>query len=141
MTGHRRLDLEVLHQSLRDALRHGARAVHLLWYVPHLVDMLFPPEQHPDLTGNKRAIETQLLIQRGIEAIGGDKGHALAIVLGLAPATFEITLTDRREKAADYLGIQAITWVKRKHEARALHGLALEIYQLHRNPTPEPETT
>jgi hypothetical protein len=109
--------------------------------VPHLVDLLFPPELHPHLGRDERAVETQKVIQRGIDAIGGHKGHALTIVLGLAPATSETTLTARRTKAADYLSIQLVTWMKRKHEARLMHGLAMEVFQLHQDPTtPEPDT-
>jgi hypothetical protein len=129
------LNVEVLHRYLRDTRRHGARAVQLVWYVPHLVDMLFPPAQYPDLGRDERAVETQKLIQRGIDIIGGHKGHALTIVLGLAPATSETTLTERRTKAASYLGIQLVTWMKRKHEARLMHGLAIEVFQIHQDPT------
>jgi hypothetical protein len=114
--------------------------VQLLWYVPYLVDLLFPPEQHPDHDSNERAVEAQMLIRRGIDVIGGDAGHALAIVLGLVPGTSETTLTERRSKAASYLGIQPNTWIKRKHEANLLHALTLEVYQLHRDMT-VPEAT
>lgn len=132
-TGTRRLDIEALHRYLRDARFQGARAVHLLYYVPELVDLLFPPEQHPEWSPDQRAVETQILIRRGIDVIGGAAGHALAIVLCLAPGTSETTLTQRRSKAASHLGIQLKTWMKRAHEAQLLHGLALEVYQLHRD--------
>lgn len=130
MTGTRRLNIEALNRHLRDARRHGARASRLLHYTPELVELLYPAEQYPQLDAHDRAITTETLIRQAIDAIGGDAGHALAIILCLTPGTLGCTLDDRRRMAADHLGIRADTWKRGWREGALFRDLLLEIYQL-----------
>lgn len=131
MTGLRHLDIEELHQHLRDALRHGARASRLLRYTPGVIELLYPASDYPHLNSCDRAIDTETLIRHAIDAIGGQSAHAIAIVLCLASGTLDHTLQHRRSLAAQHLGIQAETFRCPWREGALLYDLAVEMYRLH----------
>ena len=141
MTGTPRLDIEALHHHLRYALRHGARASRLLRYTPAIIELLCPAADHPDADQYERALRAETDIRRGIDAIGGHAGRAIATVLCLPPGTLGRTLEDRRRIAAGYLDIEADTFRRHPHEKTLLFDLAIEIYRHHttRN-TPQLDT-
>jgi hypothetical protein len=129
--GTRRLDVEALLEHLRGALRHGARASRLLRHTPEFVELLYPAEEYSALNAFDRAIKTEALIRRAVDIIGGQSGHAIAIVLCLASGTLDHNLQRRRSLAAQHLGIQAETFRCPGREGALLHDLAVEIYRLH----------
>lgn len=141
MTGIQRLDIEALHQHLRDALRHGARASRLLRYTPAIIELLYPAADHPYLNEYDRAIAVETLIRQAVDTIGGNPGEAIAAVLCLPPGTLGRKLEDRRRIAAGYLDIEADTFRRDWHEGALLFDLTIEIYR-HRkaNHPPQPGT-
>jgi hypothetical protein len=131
MTGMRCLTVEALHQYLRSALRHGARASRLLRHSPELIDLLYPADVYSQLNASDRAIKTETLIRQAVDAIGGQSGHAIAIILCLASGTLDHKLQHRRSLAAQHLGIQAETFRCPWREGALLHDLAVEVYRLY----------
>lgn len=131
MTGPRCLNIEELYPQLRRALRHGARASRLLRYTPDVIELLYPAAAYPDLNACDRALQVEAVIREAAEAIGGNPGHAIAIVLCLPPGTVGRTLEDRRRVAARHLDLEADTWRRDWHEGALLYDLAIEIYRLH----------
>jgi len=129
MTGTRRLDIEALNRYLRAALRHGARASRLLRYTPAIIEELYPAADHPDADQHERALRVEADIRRGVDAIGGHAGHAIAVVLCLPVGTVGRTLEDRRRIAADHIGISADTFRRDWHEGVLLFDLTIEIYK------------
>lgn len=125
------LTVEELHHHLRGALRHGARASRLLRHTPQVVELLYPTQEHSGLNASDRAIKTEALIRRAVDAVGGQSGHAIAIILCLAVGTLDHKLAHRRSLAAQHLGIQAETFRCPWREGALLHDLAVEIYRLH----------
>lgn len=131
MTGTPRLNVEALHQHLRDALRHGARASRLLRHTHAIIELLYPTANYPHLNKYDCAIAAETLIRQAVDAIGGNPGQALATVLCLPPGTLGRTLDDRRRAAANYLDIEADTFRRDWHEKALLYDLAIEIYRIH----------
>lgn len=131
MTTGKRLNVEALHQHLRDALRHGAKAARLLRHSPELVDLLYPADAYSQLNSTDRALKTETLIQQAIDAIGGQSGHAISIILCLASGTRDHNLQRRRSLAAQHLGIQAETFRCHWREGALLHDLTVEVYRLY----------
>lgn len=132
MTKTRRLDMEALHRDLRCSLRYGGvRASRLLHYTPDLIELLYPMADYPQLNAYDRAIQTEVLIRQAVDSIGGNAGHALAVILCLPSGTLSRKLDERRSIAANYLGIQPETFRRHRHEQRLLYDLAVEIYRLH----------
>lgn len=129
-----------LHEYLRNAVRHGARALRLLRYVRGMVDMLYPPAQYPHLDEHQRAECVENDIRSAIAAIGGPVADALTTVLGLRPGTLGRTLADRRRLAGHYLSMEADTFRRCWNERALLADLAHEIHRQHR-PSNEGETT
>jgi len=132
MNGQRRIELEELHDALIRARRRGVRAARLLDHAPDLIQMLYPAGQHPKLDDDERAQATENLIKAAVDAIGGDVGHALALTLCLPPGTLGLTLEQRRQRAAEHLGIHPHTWTKGWRESRLVRDLIYEIHRLHR---------
>jgi len=133
MTSQRRIDPEELQKALKRARRRGVRAARLLETTPDLIDMLYPAEQHPELDDSDRAHATENLVRAAIDSIGGDVGHALAITLCLRPGTTGLTLEQRRQRAAQHLGIHPGTWTNGWREPRLVRDLVNEIRRLHDN--------
>lgn len=131
MTTGKRLNLEALHQHLRGAVRHGARASRLLRHSPELVDLLYPADAYSQLNASDRAIKTETLIRQAVDAIGGQSGHAISIILCLASGSLDHKLQGRRSLAAQYLGIQAETFRCPWREGALLYDLAVEVYRLY----------
>lgn len=123
----RRLDPEALHRQLRRALRHGARASRLARFTPELVELLFPADDRPDLSIVERALLAERLIRDAVEDLGGDYGRALSIVLALAPGTLGLRLEQRRQMAAELLGVLPDTFRRKRHEGLMVWDLAVEI--------------
>jgi len=119
--------IEGIRAELRRALRHGGRAAHLVEYAPGLVALLCPA-QHRGRPPHERALVTEEMIRSAISALGG-RADVLAIVLGLAPGTLELTLEERRRRAAAALDILPATFRRDRHEGLLLWDLATEIYR------------
>lgn len=135
-TGTRRLTVEALHQHLKNALRHGAKASRLLRHSLGMIELLCPAEEYSQMDAPDRALKAEELINRAIDAIGGQSGHAIAIILGLKVGALDHNLTYRRSLAAEHLGIQPETFRCPWREPALLHDLAMEIYRLHTNQSP-----
>lgn len=122
------VDVEKLHQFLKDALRRGARAARLIQHVPGIVDLLYPADQYSHLNQHQRALCVEADIRHAIdEDIGGAAGEAVATILCLRPGTLGRTLEDRRRVGATYLGLEPGTFRRDRHEGALLLDLAVEI--------------
>ena len=119
--------IEAIHAQLVRALRHGGRAAHLVRYAPGLVDLMCPAGKH-QRPPHERALVTEDAIRSAIRSLGG-RADVLAVVLGLAPGTLELTLEERRQRAAAVLGILPATFRRDRHEGLLLWDLATEIYR------------
>lgn len=129
--GTRCLTVEALHQHLKSALRHGARASRLLRHSPHLMELLYPAEEYSTMEAVDRALKAEEMISRAIDAIGGQSGHAIALLFCLVPGTFDHKLHRRRSLAAQHLGIQPETFRCPWREPALIHDLAVEIYRIY----------
>lgn len=124
--------VEQVYQHLCTALRHGARASHLLVNVPDLIDLLYPAGEYPELAEHDRALRVESDIRAIIDGdIGGDAGEAVAIVLTLRPGTLGRTLGARRAMAASRLAIEADTFRRPWYEKALLFHIAVELYRRH----------
>jgi hypothetical protein len=121
------LTIEAIRVELHRALRHGGRAAHLVKYAPSLVEMLCPPAQR-DRPPHERALLAEEAIRSAIDSLGG-RADVLAVVLGLSPGTLELTLEQRRQRAASALGMLPATFRRDRHEGLLLWDLATEIYR------------
>lgn len=121
-----RINVRDLHATLTAALRHGARTARIAHYTPHLIEILYPDGS---LTAAYLAAAEDT-IRAAVESIGGTDGQALATLLGLAPGTLGMTLTDRRAVAARMLGMEPDT-MRRNHQRSLMWDLAMEIYCAH----------
>jgi hypothetical protein len=126
--------VEELHDRLRGALLHGARAGHLATHSTALVDLLYPVG--PGVaTPYQRAIQAEQLIKRGIATIGGNAADALSIIYQLTPGTDGTSMDTRRAQAGRIYGITAGAFRRPNREPELVLDLACEIYQLC-NPEP-----
>jgi hypothetical protein len=129
--------IEAIRADLGRAMRHGGRAAHLVRYAPGLVDLLCPAPQY-DRPPHERALVAEEMIRSAIGSLGG-RAEVLATVLGLSPGTLELTLEERRQRAAAALGILPATFRRDRHEGLLLWDLATEIYRRAREDGAEPD--
>ncbi len=123
------VDFDELRTELRRALRYGTRARSLLDH-PALVDVLCPVGSGADRHVAERALETSTLIARAVDALDTPADRIMSIMLCLRPGTSGMTLSQRRQHAANVLEIQPVTFrSERRYEQAFVTELALEIYQ------------
>jgi hypothetical protein len=123
--------LETVHVQLRAALRHGARAAHLVAYAPEVITTLIRPSA--DATGTPiydRALEAESIIRRGIQELGGDAAEALSIIYALKPGTLGRRLRQRREWAARILEMTGGNFRRDRNEGLLIWDLAVEVYRI-----------
>lgn len=132
MTGSGHLDSARLYELLLHARRHGARAPFLVRYTPEVIDLLRPAAaDNVNETMEDRSFYAENVIRRAIDAIGGEAGQALSVVLALSAGTLGRTLEDRRHIAGQRLRIAGDTFRRSRYEDDLLHVLAQEIRRLH----------
>lgn len=119
--------------ELRDELRRVARSgltPSRLTNLPKLFDLaIVATEAH----GNRpldRAIALQSVIGEAVDELGeGPSGEAVRLLLGMTPRSRGLLLKDRRDLAADHIGIEAETF-RKGWEIQLLGELADEVYKL-----------
>lgn len=125
------LDMEQLHKELKNARRRGVRDARLQSHAPRLVELLYPARVYLDLTVHQRAVAAENLIVAAVQSLDDEATHLLSILLCLTPDTSISTLQQRREKAAEHVGILPATWERGWREPQLLSDLAAKIYRLH----------
>jgi hypothetical protein len=122
--------LETIHEQLRAALRHGARAAHLVAYTPEVINTLIGPMNDPKAPIYERALEAESIIRRGILELGGDAADALTIIYALKPGTLGRCLQQRREWAARVLEMTGGSFRRYRNEGLLVWDLAVEVYRI-----------
>lgn len=89
--------------------------------------MLVPLGRYPDVAPVDRAFRAENLIRASIERIGGDEARALLIVTGLAAGMHGRILEQRRQAAAEMIGVLPGTFRRANHEGLMLWDLAVEL--------------
>lgn len=125
------LDVDDLHQALKIARRWGVRDSRLKSHAPGVIELLYPTQRYPDLTIHQRAIAAENVIVAAINALGAEVGHLLSVLLCVDPATSHLLLQQRRELAANRVGVLPATWQRGRWERQLLADLAAKIYRLH----------
>ncbi|WP_045878039.1 hypothetical protein [Pseudofrankia sp. DC12] len=98
-----------------------------------LTDLLCPPAQGAG-SRHDRAIRAHRVLVAAVAALGRPATPALEALLDLHPAARPVsrraplTRTERREQAGTYYRVTSET-VRRHHEDRLIHRLAVELYQ------------
>lgn len=125
------LNIDTLHQELKIARRRGVRDSRLKSSTPGIIELLYPSARYPDLTIHQRAMAAENLIVAAIDSLDDEASHLLSVLLCLTPDTPYSTLQQRREKAAEHVGILPATWERGWREPQLLQDLAAKIYRLH----------
>jgi hypothetical protein len=125
------LDIDTLHEALKIARRRGVRDSRLKSHAPRIIELLYPAARYPDITPDDRAIATEKVIVAAVDSLGEDVSHSLSILLCLTPGTLGLTLQQRRQMAAEHVGVLPATWERGWREPQLLADLAARIYRLH----------
>jgi hypothetical protein len=125
------LDTHQLNEALTVARRKGVRDSRLKRYTPKVIELLYPALHHPHLTYNQRAAAAENIIVAAVESLDAEARHLLSILLCLTPDTSYSTLQQRREKAAEYVGILPRSWEGGWRERQLLDDLTARIDRLH----------
>ncbi len=125
------LNIDTLHKELKIARRRGVQDSRLKSHAPGIIELLYPAARYPDLTIHQRAMAAENLIVAAINVLGAEVGHLLSVLLCLDPATSHLLLQQRRELAADRVGVLPATWQRGRWERQLLADLAAKVYRLH----------
>lgn len=126
-----RVCLESIHTQLRAAVRHGARAAHLVAYTPEVITTLIrPPADNTEAPIYDRALRAESIIRKGISAIGGEAAEALTIIYALKPGTLGRGLRQRREWAARLLEMTGGNFRRYRNEGLLVWDLTIEVYKI-----------
>jgi hypothetical protein len=125
------LNVDMLHEELKIARRRGVQDSRLKSHASGVIELLYPAARYPDLNIHQRAIAAENLIVAAINALGGEVGHLLSVLLCVDPATSHLLLQRRRELAASRVGVLPATWQRGWWERQLLADLTAKIYRLH----------
>lgn len=125
------LDMDQLQEALKAARRRGVQDWRLENHAPRLIHLLYPARHYPDLSVHQRAMATENLVRAAISDLGGEAQRLLSVLLCVDPATSHLLLQQRREIAAQRVGVLPATWQRGRWERQLLADLAAKIYRLH----------
>jgi len=115
-----------IHNALRKALRHGARAALLATHSPELIDLLTPgSEDHL----NDRARLAEGIIRDGIETLPHPDSDAALALFALSRTRTTTTLEARRRQAAECVGVHPDTFRKPHHEGVLILDITSAIHE------------
>ena len=122
-----RFDVAHIREHLKHALKHGARAEHLVEHAPDFIDYLCPATSYPGWSCDDRAFHLQRMIAQAADDIGGQLGHAAHILYGLRPGT-DVPVEQRRQHAAALVEVEPETF--RKHyQQHVINDLSYRLYE------------
>jgi len=118
-------------KELRDVVRSGASATRLSQSkLPTLMGLAIVGVEAATNRPLDRAIALETVLREAAEALGdGPTGETVRLLLGLTSRSRGLLLKDRRDLAADHLGIRADTF-RKGWEQELLIELADELYKL-----------